>query len=40
LVPHIPKDCPPKLRQLMEMCWQKQPDQRPSFETICAMLEQ
>jgi hypothetical protein len=29
LTPKIPEDCPPKLRELMEMCWKKQPDQRP-----------
>jgi len=40
LTPKIPEDCPPKLRELMEMCWKKQPDQRPSFETICEFLEQ
>jgi hypothetical protein len=40
LTPTIPNDCPEKLRQLMQMCWNKQPQQRPSFETICDMLEQ
>jgi hypothetical protein len=29
LTPTIPEDCPPKLRELMEMCWKKDPDQRP-----------
>jgi serine/threonine protein kinase len=29
LTPKIPNDCPDKLRQLMEMCWTKQPNQRP-----------
>jgi serine/threonine protein kinase len=40
LTPKIPNDCPDKLRQLMEMCWTKQPNQRPNFETICELLEQ
>jgi len=40
LTPTIPNDCPPKLRQLMEMCWNKQPDQRPNFQMICKILEQ
>jgi len=39
LTPEIPNDCPSLLRQLMEMCWNKQPDQRPTFEMICAMLD-
>jgi hypothetical protein len=29
LTPTIPNDCPPFVRQLMEMCWKKDPDQRP-----------
>jgi len=37
LTPPIPNDCPQKLREVMEMCWKKDPDQRPSFEIICAM---
>jgi len=39
LTPEISSDCPEKLRQVMEMCWKKQTDQRPNFETICSMLE-
>jgi len=39
LTPTIPSNCPEKLRQLMEMCWKKQPEQRPNFETICQILE-
>jgi predicted Ser/Thr protein kinase len=39
LTPKIPTACPHKLRQLMEMCWNLQPDQRPNFETICELLE-
>jgi serine/threonine protein kinase len=38
ITPDIPRDCPMRLRELMEMCWQKQPDQRPSFEAIVAIL--
>jgi hypothetical protein len=40
LTPTIPTDCPPKLRELMQMCWKMQPEQRPNFEAICALLEQ
>jgi hypothetical protein len=37
--PTVPNGCPEKLRQLMEMCWNRQPQQRPSFEVICGLLE-
>jgi len=40
LTPTIPSNCPQKLRELMQMCWKKQPEQRPNFETICLLLEQ
>jgi mitogen-activated protein kinase kinase kinase 9 len=40
MTPKIPSKCPQKLRELMQMCWQVRPEQRPSFEAICAMLEQ
>jgi hypothetical protein len=40
LTPTIPSNCPPKLRELMQMCWKMQPEQRPTFEAICALLEQ
>jgi hypothetical protein len=29
LTPEIPEDCPPLLRELMEKCWKKDPEQRP-----------
>jgi hypothetical protein len=29
LTPEIPSDCPQKLRELMEMCWKKEPSKRP-----------
>jgi serine/threonine protein kinase len=38
LTPKIPDECPQKLRQLMEMCWQKEPNLRPTIEVICAIL--
>jgi len=38
LAPKIPDNCPPLLRQLMEMCWQKEPEQRPPIDVILAML--
>jgi hypothetical protein len=40
LTPKIPEDCPQKLRQLMKMCWKKNPERRPNFEEICSLLEQ
>jgi len=39
LTPEIPFNCPPKLRNIMQLCWQKQPNQRPTFEAICQMLQ-
>jgi len=38
LTPEIPSDCPPLLREVMKMCWNKQPEQRPPFEKICSLL--
>jgi len=35
LTPKIPDNCPPLLRQVMEMCWQKDPEQRPVSFLIC-----
>jgi hypothetical protein len=29
LTPEIPEECPEKLAQLMKMCWNKDPNQRP-----------
>jgi hypothetical protein len=29
LTPEIPSNCPQKLVELMQMCWKKQPQQRP-----------
>jgi tyrosine-protein kinase Yes len=40
LTPKIPSNCPQELVELMQMCWKKDPQQRPSFETICILLEQ
>jgi predicted Ser/Thr protein kinase len=37
--PAIPESCPPLLREIMEMCWKKDPNERPEMSTICAMLE-
>jgi serine/threonine protein kinase len=39
LTPPIPKNCIPLLRQLMEMCWRRNPEQRPSFEVIWELLK-
>jgi len=40
LTPEIPRKCPQKLRQVMEMCWKKQPQQRPTFDIIVAIMKQ
>jgi serine/threonine protein kinase len=40
LTPEIPSNCPPLLRNVMERCWQIDPNRRPSFEDICLMLNQ
>jgi hypothetical protein len=40
LTPGIPKECPAVLRDVLQMCWQKDPEQRPSFEDIVVLLEQ
>jgi hypothetical protein len=29
LTPKIPDDCPPLLRQIMQMCWKQKPEERP-----------
>ncbi|ELR16181.1 protein kinase domain containing protein [Acanthamoeba castellanii str. Neff] len=34
LYSHIPGDCPPKLRRLVEQCWAPDPAARPSFQDI------
>jgi serine/threonine protein kinase len=38
LTPKIPDDCPSILRELMQLCWQAEPNQRPSFKEICRVL--
>jgi tRNA A-37 threonylcarbamoyl transferase component Bud32 len=37
--PDIPNYCPPQYAQLIEDCWQEDPDKRPSFEDIITRLE-
>jgi hypothetical protein len=39
MTPEIPNDCPPLYRDIMELCWKKDPQQRPSFDVICEMLK-
>jgi len=34
LVPTIPEDCPPLLRETMEMCWKQQADERPVSHSL------
>jgi predicted Ser/Thr protein kinase len=38
LTPTIPNDCPPLLREVMELCWKKEPKERPTFETLYNLL--
>lgn len=33
-----PRDCPEELKELMEKCWNDNPDDRPSFENIRSLL--
>jgi serine/threonine protein kinase len=39
LTPTIPKECPMVLRDVMQMCWKNDPDQRPTLEVVLAFLE-
>jgi predicted Ser/Thr protein kinase len=39
LTPKIPEDCPPLLREIMELCWRQQPEERPTFHEICKVLD-
>jgi hypothetical protein len=39
LTPKIPSPCPPILREVMQHCWQADPNQRPSFKEICRLLD-
>jgi len=39
LIPKIPNECPPILREVMTMCWQQDPNQRPTFDVICKYLD-
>ncbi|ELR14073.1 protein kinase domain containing protein [Acanthamoeba castellanii str. Neff] len=37
--PDVPSDCPPEFKQLMQRCWHKHQDKRPSMEEVTASLE-
>jgi hypothetical protein len=39
LTPKIPEDCPPLLAEIMRMCWNKDPNQRPVSLFICLMID-
>jgi serine/threonine protein kinase len=39
ITPKIPEDCDPCLRELLEKCWQLDPEQRPTMEQICDILD-
>eukprot|EP01029_Cantina_marsupialis_P011190 TRINITY_DN2507_c0_g5_i1.p1 TRINITY_DN2507_c0_g5~~TRINITY_DN2507_c0_g5_i1.p1 ORF type:complete len:1743 (+),score=567.30 TRINITY_DN2507_c0_g5_i1:97-5229(+) len=38
LRPIIPSDCPPPLRELIQCCWHKDPEKRPTFAEILTLL--
>ncbi|CAM8971804.1 unnamed protein product [Rhodiola kirilowii] len=38
--PSIPKNTHPKLTELLERCWQQEPEQRPDFSEIIDILQQ
>ncbi|CAM8974301.1 unnamed protein product [Rhodiola kirilowii] len=40
LRPSIPKNTHPKLTELLERCWQQEPEQRPDFSEIIDILQQ
>ena len=39
LRPPIPQNCPPPLADIMRLCWQRNPDVRPSFEQLKTKME-
>ncbi|KAH9624281.1 hypothetical protein KSS87_004139, partial [Heliosperma pusillum] len=40
LRPTIPKNCHPKLTELLEKCWQQDPTLRPNFSDIIPILQE
>ncbi|GLE00974.1 hypothetical protein PINS_up009771 [Pythium insidiosum] len=39
LRPAVPRGCPPFFAYLMQLCWERAPERRPSFEAIVRMCE-
>jgi hypothetical protein len=39
VTPAIPEGCDPCLKELMEKCWNADPENRPSMEQICDVLD-
>ena len=39
LRPLIPPSCPPKLKKLLQLCWERDPKRRPDFETIAQVFD-
>ena len=37
--PEIPKDCPKKLRKLIEACWKENPKERPKFSQMIGLFD-
>ena len=40
LRPPMPQNAPPALAELMQQCWQRKPDDRPSFEEAKVRMEE
>ncbi len=38
LTPRAPESCPPKMAELMEHCFKRNPDDRPTFKDIIKIL--
>ena len=37
--PEIPEGCDPCLKEIMQKCWQMDPEKRPTMEDICDILD-
>lgn len=37
--PLVPQNCPPKLKRLIRLCWDKNPEKRPCFQSIASAFE-
>ncbi len=37
--PEVPSECDPVLKEIMNQCWQMDPEKRPTIEQICDILD-